>query len=80
LTLSFTEIRRNSKKFIEAMEQNKVVTLTYRGKPIATINPIDISARKRAQDCEGFGMWADREDMKDPVAWVREQRKPRYKL
>ena len=25
-----------------------------------------------------FGMWKDRKDMKDPVAWVNKIRKPRY--
>jgi arabinogalactan endo-1,4-beta-galactosidase len=25
-----------------------------------------------------IGMWADREDMKDPSAWVRKIRAPRY--
>jgi hypothetical protein len=24
------------------------------------------------------GMWKDREDMKDPVAYIRNMRKPRY--
>ena len=28
----------------------------------------------------GFGMWADREDMSDSAAYVREVRSPRYKL
>jgi addiction module RelB/DinJ family antitoxin len=26
----------------------------------------------------GFGMWADRDDMKNPAEWVRNLRKPRF--
>ena len=39
--------------------------------------------KKPAKDLleyRAIGMWADREDMKDPAAWVRKIRKPRYKL
>ena len=31
-------------------------------------------------DFEAAGMWADREDMEDPSAYVRELRKPRFKV
>jgi len=30
------------------------------------------------QDHPAFGMWADREDMKDVHAWLRKIRAPRY--
>jgi hypothetical protein len=32
----------------------------------------------RLEDYPAFGMWADRENMKDPSAWVRKIRAPRY--
>jgi len=32
----------------------------------------------RVVDHPAFGMWADREDMKGPSAWVRKIRAPRY--
>jgi len=32
----------------------------------------------RVEDHPAFGMWADREDMKDPSAWLRKIRAPRY--
>jgi len=32
----------------------------------------------RVEDHPAFGMWADRDDMKDPSAWVRKIRAPRY--
>ena len=43
---------------------------------------VDTNETQNARTCEHeefanlpfFGMWADREDMRDSVAWVREQR------
>ena len=32
----------------------------------------------RLEDHPAIGMWADRKDMKDPSAWVRKIRAPRY--
>jgi antitoxin (DNA-binding transcriptional repressor) of toxin-antitoxin stability system len=32
----------------------------------------------RLEDHAAIGMWADREDMKDPSAWARKIRAPRY--
>lgn len=35
--------------------------------------------RENLSDHPAFGMWADRGDMKDPAAYVRKLREPRYK-
>jgi antitoxin (DNA-binding transcriptional repressor) of toxin-antitoxin stability system len=32
----------------------------------------------RVENHPAFGIWADREDMKDPSAWLRKIRAPRY--
>lgn len=72
------DMRRNPKKILEAIEQNIVVTLTNRGKPVARIEPIPKAQRPSIKDQEAFGMWADREDMADPVAYVRKMRKGRF--
>lgn len=32
----------------------------------------------RVEEHPAFGIWADREDMKDPSAWLRKIRAPRY--
>lgn len=72
------DMRRNPKKILDAIEQNEVVTLTKRGKPVARIEPIQKRKRVPAAEHEAFGMWADREDMADPVAYVRKMRKGRF--
>jgi hypothetical protein len=34
--------------------------------------------KMRVEDHPAFGIWADREDMKDVHAWLRKIRAPRY--
>lgn len=72
------DMRRNPKKILEAIARNEVVTLTNRGKAVARIEPIKGRERPRADEHEAFGMWADREDMADPSAYVRAMRKGRF--
>jgi antitoxin (DNA-binding transcriptional repressor) of toxin-antitoxin stability system len=57
------------------------IIVTMRGKPTAKIVSLDhLSAGDNEDDeLEAFGMWKDREDMKDPSAYVAELRKGRRK-
>lgn len=72
------DMRRNPKKILDAIERNEVVTLTRRGKSVARIEPIGGGKRPSAAAHEACGMWADREDMADPSAYVREIRRGRF--
>jgi prevent-host-death family protein len=58
------------------------VTVTYRGKPIAKIVPLE--QRETDEAPQGiFGMWADREDeasVEDTVRRVRQGRTFRYSI
>ncbi len=67
------DLRTRTAEVLRAVEQGERVTITYRGRPIAEIRPIDRRKADRAAE-DVFGMWADREDLKDPSAWVREGR------
>jgi prevent-host-death family protein len=73
------DMRRNTKKILEALERNETVTLSKRGREIARIVP-----KKRAtvgtslKDLPAFGMWKDRADMADPSAYVHRMRKGRF--
>jgi prevent-host-death family protein len=66
------------KDVLSAVERGETVIVTYRGKPKARIVPIS-EKRKSVKMTEhpAFGMWKDREDMKDPAAWVRKLRQGR---
>ena len=72
------DMRREPKKILDAIARNETVTLTHRGKPVARIEPIEGAKRRSAADHPAVGMWADRSDMKDPSAYVRELRKGRF--
>ncbi|MBX3178614.1 MAG: type II toxin-antitoxin system prevent-host-death family antitoxin [Candidatus Hydrogenedentes bacterium] len=73
------DMRRNPKKILDAIARNETVTLTNRGKSVARIEPIrDTKKRPSIKDLEFFGMWADRDDISDPVAHVRALRKGRF--
>ena len=75
---SFLDLRKNGKDILRALERNESITLLYRGKEIAVISPIKgKNPKMRVQDHEAFGMWANREDMKDVDAYVRRLRKGR---
>jgi prevent-host-death family protein len=72
------DMRRNPKKILDAIARNETVTLTNRGKRVARIEPIRDAQRPSSAEHEAFGMWADRPEMSDPSAYVRELRKGRF--
>lgn len=72
------DMRRNPKKILDAIARNETVTLTNRGNAVARIEPIRKSERPSMKEQEAFGMWADRSDMADPVAYVRAHRRGRF--
>ncbi|MGZ4240387.1 MAG: type II toxin-antitoxin system Phd/YefM family antitoxin [Actinomycetota bacterium] len=77
MTVGVRELRQRAAEIIDAVREGEVVTVTYRGKPVARINPI--RSRSEASDALGgaFGMWKDRRDMEDVRGWVREIRRPK---
>lgn len=73
------DLRRRLGKILEAIERNETVTLSKRGREIAIIVP-KASARRRSSIRENpaFGIWKEREEMKDPTEYVRSLRKGRF--
>lgn len=75
---SIVDLRYRMKDVLKAIDRGEPVTILYRGKEKARIVPIKAEKPKmRIEDHPACGMWADREDMKDPVAWVRKLRSKR---
>lgn len=72
------DMRRNPKTILDAIARNESVTLTHRGTPVASIEPIRDERRIAAAEHEAFGMWGDRPDMTDPSVFVRELRQGRF--
>ncbi|MCC5828738.1 MAG: hypothetical protein JJU36_04765 [Phycisphaeraceae bacterium] len=78
---SFVDLRKKSSQIIKALNRNERITVLYRGKPAAIMQPIDDQGREStgsAKDHAAFGMWADRDDMKDIAAHVRQLRRGRF--
>ena len=78
---SFVDLRKKSAQIIRALDRNEKITVYYRGRPKAVMLPISTEVEKpaiKAEDHPAFGMWADRDDMKDVAGYVRRLRKGRY--
>ena len=76
---SILDLRRRMGDILKALDRNEPVTILYRGRPKGILYPIRDADRKRVpiEEQEYFGMWKDREDMKDVEAYVRRLRKGR---
>lgn len=76
---SVLDLRKKMREVMSAIDRRECVTLTHRGRRRAVIVPIDAAkpGKVRVSELPAFGMWADRADMTNPVAYVDEIRKPR---
>jgi antitoxin (DNA-binding transcriptional repressor) of toxin-antitoxin stability system len=86
-----TDLQRRMKDVLRALDRGETVTVLYRGKEKAKLVPVNGNGAKngapkkvrkkpfKTADSPFFGMWKDREDMKNPAAWVRKMREPRYR-
>ena len=76
---SVLDIRKKMRDVMSAIDRCERVTLTHRGRRRAIIIPFSEVKRSKVKvaDLPAFGMWAERTDMTDPVAYVDKIRKPR---
>lgn len=70
---SLVAVRYQMKDVLRAIDRGEPVTVLYRGKEKAKIVAIG-KPKMKVEDHPACGMWKDREDMKDPVEWVRKLR------
>jgi len=79
---SIVDLRYRMKSVLEALDRGESVTVLYRGKPRARLEPVEsrveAKPRMKVEDHPAFGMWKDRKDMEDVDAYVRKLRKNRY--
>ena len=78
---SIVDLRYRMKDVLRAIDRGETVTVTYRGKEKARLVPTNKAAGRtpaKVIDQPFVGMWKDREDMADPVAYIRKLRQPRY--
>jgi len=76
---SVLDFRKNMTKIMSAIDRRERVTLTHRGRRRAIILPISEKKKVKVSELPAFGLWAERDDMQDPVAYVEKLREPRNK-
>ncbi|MEW6201321.1 MAG: type II toxin-antitoxin system Phd/YefM family antitoxin [bacterium] len=76
---SILDLRRRMGDILHALDQNETVTLLHRGKPKGIIVPA--AARKSrassVREHPAFGIWKNRDDMRDVKQFARTLRKGR---
>ena len=80
MVVTAKQLRLKTSEVLKSVARGGSVTVTLRGKPVAKLVSLEETRERKLTDFAAFGMWADRKDMEDPVAWVRRIRKPRYRL
>ena len=76
-TRSIKETREQLSQLVEEVAiAKKRYLITKFGKPKAMIIPIDkqLVTKKGNTKLAGFGIWKDRQDMKDSAQWVAQKR------
>jgi len=78
MVVTAKQLRLNTSKILKKVQQVGSLTVTLRGKPVAKISSLIDKPPMRVEDHPAFGIWADREYMKDVHAWLKKIRTPRY--
>jgi prevent-host-death family protein len=80
MVVTAKQLRLRTSEVLKRVQRVGSATVTLRGKPVARLTALNSAHSKgmRVADHPAFGIWADREDMKDVHAWLRKIRTPRY--
>jgi antitoxin (DNA-binding transcriptional repressor) of toxin-antitoxin stability system len=83
---TIVDLRYRMKDVLSAIDRGETVTVLYRGKEKAKLTPIAGPLRTvdqssvQTKNQPFFGIWSDRENIADPVSYVRSLRQPRQTL
>jgi len=77
MKITTKELRIQPGKIIDQVVNGQEVTVTFRGKALAKIVPIQKKGSSAEQENEAFGMWSNRKEEKTVEETVRELRKGR---
>ena len=70
-------LRTSTKEILSAVERGETVWITNRGKTCAKI--VQVKEHKSVKDHPAFGMWKDREDMKNPSEYIHNMRRKTWR-
>jgi len=71
------DLRQKTAALLAEVRRGQRVTITYRGKSVAVLAPVEKTERKDLNPI-GFGLWRDRQEMRSVEKWLRHLRAPRY--
>jgi antitoxin (DNA-binding transcriptional repressor) of toxin-antitoxin stability system len=83
---SIVDLRYHMKDVLRAIDRGETVTVLYRGKAKAKLMPISRTpgskgeGEAKTENQPIFGLWRDRDDLEDPVSYVRRLRQSRLRL
>jgi prevent-host-death family protein len=76
---SILDLRRRMADVLRAVERGEPVTILHRGKEKAVLVPAAKEApRGGVAEHEAFGIWKDRDDLREVDRFVRELREGRF--
>jgi prevent-host-death family protein len=72
------DLRYRTKEVLKAVERGETVTVLYRGREKAQILPIATKNDSlKPERHKAFGLWRDREELRDVTSYVRKLRQGR---
>lgn len=75
-TATAMDLRQKTSELLDSVRRGREVVITYRGKQIAVLAPLDRIAHK-ALTPVAFGMWRRRRGMRDVKRWLDSRRASR---
>jgi len=75
-TATAKDLRQRTATLLDTVRRGQEVVITYRGKRIAVLAPLDRIVHKELTPI-AFGMWRRRRDMRDGKRWLDRCRAPR---
>ncbi len=75
-TATAKDLRQKTSTLLDTVRRGQEVVITYRGKRIAVLVPMDRIVHKELTPI-AFGIWRRRRDMRDVKRWLDRGRAPR---
>jgi prevent-host-death family protein len=75
-TATTRDLRQKTSELLDSVRRGREVVITYRGKRIAVLAPLNQIAHKELTPI-GFGMWRRRRGIRDVKRWMDSQRASR---
>lgn len=76
-TATAKDLRQKTAALLDEVRRGHHVIITYRGKSIAVLAPVERAERKGLHPA-GFGIWQGRKDMPNVEQWLSNLRQPRH--